>query len=104
MTALLSYTCAFDMSGSPTITLPGGFTAQNMPIAFQLIGAHLSEALLCRAGHAFQGVTEFHKRHPAQERRAADQPSKVPLEASKYHHRTLCRPRRLIPRAASRRT
>jgi amidase len=66
MTALLSYTCAFDMSGSPTITLPGGFTAQNMPIAFQLIGAHLSEALLCRAGHAFQGVTEFHKRHPAQ--------------------------------------
>jgi amidase len=65
MTALLSYTCAFDMSGSPTITLPGGFSAQNTPVAFQLIGAHLSEGLLCRAGHAFQRVTEFHKRHPA---------------------------------------
>jgi amidase len=65
MTALLNYTCPFDMSGSPTITLPGGFTAQNMPVAFQLIGAHMSESLLCRAGHAFQGVTDFHKRHPA---------------------------------------
>jgi amidase len=65
MTALLNYTCPFDMSGSPTITLPGGFTAQNMPVAFQLVGAHLSEGLLCRAGHAFQQVTEFHKRHPA---------------------------------------
>ena len=65
MTALLNYTCPFDMSGSPTITLPGGFTAENMPVAFQMVGAHLSEGLLCRAGHAFQQVTEFHKRHPA---------------------------------------
>jgi amidase len=65
MTALLSYTCPFDMSGNPTITLPGGFTAQSTPVAFQLAGAHLSEALLCRAGHAFQQATDFHRRHPA---------------------------------------
>ena len=65
MSALLNYTCPFDMSGSPTITLPGGFTQQNTPVAFQLVGAHLSEAMLCRAGHAFQQATGFHKRHPA---------------------------------------
>ena len=65
MRALLSYTCPFDMTGSPTITLPGGFTDAGTPIAFQLVGPHLSEALLCRAGHAFQGATEFHRRHPA---------------------------------------
>ena len=65
MSALLNYTCPFDMSGSPTITLPGGFTPQNTPVAFQLVGAHLSEAILCRAGHAFQQATDFHKRHPA---------------------------------------
>jgi amidase len=64
MTALLSYTCPFDMSGNPTITLPGGFTAQSTPVAFQLAGARLSEALLCRAGHAFQQATDFHRRHP----------------------------------------
>lgn len=65
MSALLNYTCPFDMSGSPTITLPGGFTPQNTPVAFQLVGGHLSEAMLCRAGYAFQKATDFHKRHPA---------------------------------------
>ena len=65
MQALLGYTCPFDMTGSPTITLPGGFTDAGTPIAFQLVGPHLSEALLCRAGHAFQGSTDFHRRHPA---------------------------------------
>lgn len=65
MSALLNYTCPFDMSGSPSITLPGGFTPQDTPVAFQLVGAHLSEAMLCRAGHAFQQATGFHRRHPA---------------------------------------
>jgi amidase len=65
MQALLGYTCPFDMTGSPTITLPGGFTDAGTPIAFQLVGPHLSEALLCRAGHTFQGATNFHRQHPA---------------------------------------
>ena len=65
MNALLGFTCPMDMSGSPTITLPGGFTAQNTPIAFQLVAGHLDEALLCRAGYAFQQATDWHKKHPA---------------------------------------
>lgn len=65
MAALLNYTCPFDMTGSPTVTLPGGFTDANTPIAFQLIGPHFSEAALLRAGHAFQGATDFHAKHPA---------------------------------------
>ena len=62
---VLRYTAPFDMSGSPTLTLPGAFTAGGMPIGFQLVGRHLDEALLVRAGHAFQQVTDFHLRHPA---------------------------------------
>ena len=31
---------------------------------FQLIGRHLDEAGLCRAGHAYQGATDWHERHP----------------------------------------
>jgi amidase len=65
MRSLLGFTCPFDMTGSPTITLPCGFTEAGTPVAFQFVGAHLGEALLCRAGHAFQQVTEWHKRHPA---------------------------------------
>ena len=61
---VLRYTAPFDMSGSPTITLPGGFDAQGMPIGFQLIGRHLDEALIVRAAHAFQRVTDHHRKHP----------------------------------------
>ena len=65
MRSLLGFTCPFDMTGSPTITLPGGFTDTGMPVAFQFVGAHLAEALLCQAGYAFQQATDWHKRHPA---------------------------------------
>lgn len=60
----LRFTGPFDFSGSPTITLPGGFGANGMPIGFQLVGRHLDEPLLVRAGHAYQGVTDWHLRHP----------------------------------------
>ena len=65
LASLLSFTCPFDMTGSPTITLPCGFTEAGTPIAFQFVGAHLAEELLCRAGYAFQQATDWHKRHPA---------------------------------------
>jgi amidase len=53
------------MTGHPTITLPGGFSANGLPIAFQLVAAHLDEATLIRAGAAFQRSTSWHRRHPA---------------------------------------
>lgn len=65
LASLLSFTCPFDMTGSPTITLPCGFTEAGTPVAFQFVGAHLAEELLCRAGYAFQQATDWHKRHPA---------------------------------------
>ena len=61
---LLTFTAPFDMSGSPTITLPAGFTSAGLPVGFQLVGPHLSEAELLRAGHAFQQATDWHSRHP----------------------------------------
>jgi amidase len=61
---LQRYTCPFDMTGNPTITLPGGFTAAGLPIAFQLVAADLGEATLVRAGAAFQSLTSWHRRHP----------------------------------------
>lgn len=60
----LRYTAPFDMSGSPTITLPGGFTAGGLPVGFQLVGRHFDEALVLRTGHAFQGATDWHSRRP----------------------------------------
>ena len=65
MSAMLRYTCPFDMTGSPTITLPGGFTPAGMPVAFQFVARHFDEALLVRAGAAFQQATGWHRKHPA---------------------------------------
>lgn len=60
---LQRYTCSFDMTGHPSLTLPGGFTAQGLPMGFQLVAPHLGEAVLVRAGAAFQAVTSWHHQH-----------------------------------------
>jgi amidase len=65
ITGLLRFTCPFDMTGSPTITLPAGFTETGGPVAFQFVGRHFDEARLVAAGDAFQRVTDWHHRHPS---------------------------------------
>ncbi|HLH51927.1 MAG TPA: amidase family protein, partial [Roseiarcus sp.] len=61
---ILRFTAPFDFSGSPTITLPSGIDRLGIPLSLQLIGRRLSESLLCRAGYAFQQVTDWHTRRP----------------------------------------
>jgi amidase len=62
---LQSYTAPFNLTGQPTLTLPGGFCSRGLPIAIQLVGARLGEATLIRAGAGFQRVTDWHRRHPS---------------------------------------
>lgn len=62
--ALLTPTAPFNMTGSPTITLPAGFSPRGTPLGVQFIGRDFSEQLLLQAGHAFQSVTDFHTKHP----------------------------------------
>jgi amidase len=62
---LQRYTCPFNMTGHPTLTLPGGVGQQAMPIGFQLVASHLGEATLIRCGAAFQRATSWHRRHPS---------------------------------------
>jgi amidase len=59
---LMKFTTPFNVAGVPTISLPGGFTQDGLPVGIQLIGRRLEEPMLCRAGHAFQSVTSFHTR------------------------------------------
>ena len=61
----LLYSIPFNLTGLPSLTLNGGFDQRGVPIGFQLVGKHLSEDLLLRAGHAFQSITDWHTRHPA---------------------------------------
>jgi len=52
--AFITFTAPFDYSGHPTITLPAGLNAAGLPLSFQLIGPHLGEAMLVRAGAAHE--------------------------------------------------
>jgi amidase len=61
---LQAYTAPFNMTGQPTLTLPGGLSTDGLPIAFQMVAAELGEATLVRAGIAFQRATDWHCRHP----------------------------------------
>ncbi|WP_096371690.1 amidase [Mycobacterium ulcerans] len=61
---LLRFTGPFNFSGSPTITLPGGFDSHGGPIGFQFVARHFDEPLLIRAGRAFQSATDWHLRRP----------------------------------------
>jgi amidase len=61
---LLKFTFPFNLARTPTISLPGGFTDDGLPIGVQLIGPHLGEPTLIRAGAAFQRVTAHHTRRP----------------------------------------
>jgi amidase len=61
---IMRYTAPFDLSGHPTITLPGDFTKAGTPVGFQFVATHFGEAELFRAGWAYQGATDWHLRRP----------------------------------------
>jgi aspartyl-tRNA(Asn)/glutamyl-tRNA(Gln) amidotransferase subunit A len=62
--ALTRNTKVVNYLGVPAVSVPCGFTANGMPAAFQLIGRPLAEAVLLRAAHRYQGVTDWHLRAP----------------------------------------
>jgi aspartyl-tRNA(Asn)/glutamyl-tRNA(Gln) amidotransferase subunit A len=51
---LAANTRSINYLGLPSIALPCGFSANGLPIAFQLVGAPFSEALLLGLGHQFE--------------------------------------------------
>ncbi len=62
--ARLRYTAPFDLSGQPTLTLPGGMTADGVPVGFQIVGGAFREADILAAGHAYQKQTDWHLKRP----------------------------------------
>ncbi|KAA0971901.1 Asp-tRNA(Asn)/Glu-tRNA(Gln) amidotransferase subunit GatA [Aureimonas fodinaquatilis] len=53
-----------NLTGSPTLSLPNGFSKSGLPIGLQLIGRYFDETTLLRLGRDLQAVTEFHRQAP----------------------------------------
>ncbi len=62
--AAMRFTSPFNLSGSPSLTLCGGFDGEGTPIGFQFVGAHNDEATLCALGAAYQRATDHHLKRP----------------------------------------
>jgi aspartyl-tRNA(Asn)/glutamyl-tRNA(Gln) amidotransferase subunit A len=58
------FTRPFNGWGLPALSLPCGFSRAGLPLAFQLVGRPFDEATVLRAGHAYQGATDWHARQP----------------------------------------
>jgi aspartyl-tRNA(Asn)/glutamyl-tRNA(Gln) amidotransferase subunit A len=58
------FTLPANLAGVPGIAFPVGRDRQGLPIGMQLKAPHLSEEILFRAVHAYQGATSFHKESP----------------------------------------
>lgn len=59
------HTQPFNFSGSPTLSVPCGFSADGLPLSVQFVGRRLSESVVCRIGHAYEQATPWHTKHPA---------------------------------------
>lgn len=62
--AYTAFTFLHNFAGTPTLTLPCGLSNEGPPYTMQLAGNPLSEAMLCRIGHAYEEATQWHERHP----------------------------------------
>lgn len=60
------FTCPVNLAGVPALAIPCGFTKQNLPIGFQLIGPDLSEGLLYQVAFVYEKETKWYEYHPEQ--------------------------------------
>ena len=61
--SLIPFNSPWSCLGLPTASVPCGFV-DGLPVGLALTGRRLAEATVLRAGHAYQGVTDWHGRRP----------------------------------------
>ncbi|WP_111642123.1 amidase [Marinimicrobium alkaliphilum] len=59
------FTYPFNMTGQPALSVPCGFDSEGLPIGLHLVGARYNDALVMRAGHAYQQAEPLTDRRPA---------------------------------------
>jgi aspartyl-tRNA(Asn)/glutamyl-tRNA(Gln) amidotransferase subunit A len=58
-------TIPVNLSGLPAISVPCGFSSEDMPIGLQIIGKHFDEENVLKTAYAYEQSTEWHKRRPS---------------------------------------
>ncbi len=58
------FTIAGNLTGTPALSIPGGFSKDGLPIGLQLQANYFEEARLLEVAHRFQHATDWHARAP----------------------------------------
>ena len=58
------FTISVNLAGVPGISIPCGFTPDNLPIGLQIIGKHFDEETVLKAAYACEQSTDWHTRRP----------------------------------------
>jgi aspartyl-tRNA(Asn)/glutamyl-tRNA(Gln) amidotransferase subunit A len=56
------FTISVNLAGIPGMSLPCGFTKNNLPIGLQILGKHFDEETILHAAFAYEQATEWHTR------------------------------------------
>ena len=58
------YTVSANLVGIPGLAVPSGFTSNNLPLGFQLLGPRFGEETLFTLGKMYQDKTDWHTKTP----------------------------------------
>lgn len=58
------FTTSVNLAGLPAISIPCGFSKENLPIGLQIISKEFNEEIIFRIAYQYEQNTEWHKRNP----------------------------------------
>ena len=61
---LTRFTAPFNLTGLPALSVPCGFTKDDLPIGLQIVARAWGDAKVLNAGYAYEQATEWHKKLP----------------------------------------
>jgi aspartyl-tRNA(Asn)/glutamyl-tRNA(Gln) amidotransferase subunit A len=59
------YNRAFNLTGSPALSVCNGFSADGLPTALQIVGRPFEDPLVLRVGAAYERATAWRDQRPA---------------------------------------
>jgi aspartyl-tRNA(Asn)/glutamyl-tRNA(Gln) amidotransferase subunit A len=60
-----SLTIAFNVTGSPAMSVCCGYTDSGLPLSFQIVGKRFADATVLRLAHAYEQATPWRGRRPS---------------------------------------
>jgi aspartyl-tRNA(Asn)/glutamyl-tRNA(Gln) amidotransferase subunit A len=64
ISAVMRYNALPPLVGMPALSVPCGLSDDGLPVGMQLIGSPFDEGTLFRVGHAYEQLTDWHRRAP----------------------------------------